>query len=61
MRWGSPSWSRIGPVAEAAITAANGQARLEKAAAHPGLLASNVKVDAVTKRYSLVREEVFGE
>ena len=57
-----PRWSvGIEWESKAAITAANGRGRLEKAASDPKLKASKVKVDAVTKRYSLVREEVFGE
>jgi len=63
-KWAStePRWS-VGVEWESAVAMAAGLAtgRLETAVADPALKASNVKVDAVTKRYGLYREDLFDE
>jgi len=62
-KWPStePRWSvGVEWESEAALNAAGGRKLLENAAA-AGIDVSKVKVDQVVKRYSLVREDVFGE
>ena len=61
-KWEStePRWS-VGVEWEsgAAIEAAKGKDKLQAAAADPAAKATNVKVDAVVKRYGLFREDLF--
>ncbi len=61
-KWASaePRWS-VGVEWEsaAAIEAANGKGKLQAAAADASIKATNVKVDAVVKRYGLMREDLF--
>ena len=57
-----PRWSvGIEWASQDALGAADGRGRLAGAAADATLRGSNVKVDAVWKRYSLVREDLFGD
>jgi hypothetical protein len=63
-KWPStePRWSvGIEWQSESALQEAGGRKLLEDAARSPDVNASNVKVDAVIKRYSVVREDVFGD
>jgi hypothetical protein len=64
-----PKWPSVEPrwsvgvewAAQDAIRAADGRGLLATAAAEPAVAATNVKVDAIWKRYALVREDVFGD